>query len=164
MEDKRCGTCGFFDAEKGFGCKNKWEKVWARQDYSAMRENDGQYCCDWKPKEDTHFPQCQTCANWQNKIHHRVFGGELIYECKQSHVVFPTNTLTKYYNCWEKPKEKRRIWKCLNCGEDIYFKSDKKQYYHTESCLSHCKEHTAGIHVIHCVATPDPCVEPRLEE
>ena len=73
----------------------------------GVKDGDIKLNPDWEEKPKENIPQCQACADWQNKIHHKSDEGVPFYECKGGHVVRPTDRLTRFLNCWEKPKEKR---------------------------------------------------------
>lgn len=119
-----------------------------------------QDCADWtKIVEETAFPQCQTCANWQDKIHHIISTDEPVYECKKLKLVFPTDTRTGICGCWEKPKEKKRIWSCLNCGEDIFYRNPC--YVHLKSDHVGCEAEKKAYP--NNIAIPHPDKPMRME-
>lgn len=123
--DKRCGTCNFWNTTRTDECAKRWRRFNENSNQRLVMRatDDGVNCPDWqeKVKENPQIPQCQSCANWQDKIHHVVSTGEPVYKCKKMKFVFPTDVRTWISNCWEKPKEKRRVWTCLNCGKDITY-------------------------------------------
>lgn len=82
-----------------------------------------------KSLEDEFDKCCGTCRNWS--IHDVQYGCDLSYfitkyRYRESREINAKREMRAEdgRNCpdWrEKAKEKKRVWTCLNCGEDIYF-------------------------------------------
>jgi hypothetical protein len=83
--------------------------------------------------------RCETCSHYNNSACACINWCWMKFNGTMGTPIYEPMKKEDGKNCpdWEeKPKEKKRVWACLNCGKDIYY-GDSTELYHPKKYFHH---------------------------